>query len=127
MTASSACRCADEDPSVASSQRRVDGFAQQRLRRLIVEHGEAGRDVGLEREALQQALAERVDRLHLEAAGRLDGDGEQRARVLNFAIERRAVAQLGDLLGAASSFGSVTHSASVSKTRFAISAAAALV
>ncbi len=68
------------EPSRRLEQRRVDRLAQQRSRRLVVENGEARRDVGLQREALQQALAERVDGLHLEAAGRLDGDGEQRAR-----------------------------------------------
>ena len=107
-------------------QRGVDGFAQQRLRRLVVEHGEPRRDVGFEGEALQQALAERMDGLHLEAAGRLDGDGKQRARMLDLAVERRPVAQLGDL-AASFALGIVTQFASVSNTRLAISAAAALV
>ena len=46
---------------------------------VVVEDREAGRHARLERKALQQALAEGVDRLHLEAARRLDRAREQRA------------------------------------------------
>ena len=56
---------------------------------VVVEDGKARRHAGLEREALQQPLAEGVDGLHLEAAGRLDGDGEELAGALQL-LGRRA-------------------------------------
>ena len=58
----------------------VVGLDLERLARLVVvEHDEAGRHVGLEREHVQQPLAQSVQRLDLEAARRLDGAGEQAA------------------------------------------------
>ena len=65
---------------------------------VLVEDGEARRHAGLERKALQQPLAEGVDGLHLEPAGRLDGDGEQLARPLHLVGASGApVEQLGEL------------------------------
>ncbi|GJE70237.1 hypothetical protein CHKEEEPN_1773 [Methylorubrum podarium] len=58
----------------------VVGLDLERLARLVVvEHDEAGRHVGLEREHVQQPLAQGVQRLDLEAPRRLDGAGEQAA------------------------------------------------
>ena len=51
----------------------------------LVEHGEARRHVRLERHKVQEALAEGVDGLDLEAAGRLDGAGEEPPRQLHLA------------------------------------------
>ena len=70
---------------------------QQRVALVLVEDGEARRHAGLERKALQQPLAEGVDGLHLEAARRLDGDGEQLPRPLHLGRGGRAVEQLGEL------------------------------
>ena len=53
------------------------GERQHLLRAALVGHFEARRHVGLEREEMQQALAKGVDRLDLEAAGRLDRTGEE--------------------------------------------------
>ena len=87
-------------------------LAQQRAALLLVEDGEARRHAGLQRKALQQPLAEGVDGLHLEAAGRLDGDGEQLARALHLVPGRRPVQQLVQLAPSARASGIVTHSAS---------------
>ena len=46
----------------------------------FVRHGETRRHVGLEREKVQQPLAEGVDRLDLQPAGRLHRTGEETAR-----------------------------------------------
>ena len=50
--------------------------------RALLQHLEAGGHVRLERELVQQARAERVDRLHLEAARRFQRLGEQPSRAL---------------------------------------------
>ena len=107
------------DLSVASAQHLVGRLALQQRRAVgVVEDGEARRHAGLQREALQQALAERVDGLHLEAARRLDGDGEQRARALASRLGVGPVEQLRELPSRARVVGIVTHCASVSNTRF---------
>jgi hypothetical protein len=77
------------------AQRGVDRLALQEMRGGLVEDAESWCNVGLEREALQQALAERVDGLHLEAARRFDGGGEKRARKSDILAPRRAVIQVG--------------------------------
>ena len=46
----------------------------------LVEHGEARRDIGLERKLMQQPRAEGVDGLHLQAARRLQRRGKQPPR-----------------------------------------------
>ena len=75
-------------------QRLVDGLFEQGGALLVVENFEAGRHARFERKALQQALAEGVDGLHLEAARRLDGPGEQPARVQHHVGRRRAIEQV---------------------------------
>ena len=87
---------------------------------------EARRHAGLEREALQQPLAERVDGLHLEAARRLDGAANSRARVRQLLGGRRRAGDVAQDL-AQVVVGAVTQAARRSKTRVDISAAAALV
>ena len=83
---------------VARCQRQhgVDRLALQRVGGRLVEDGEARRHVGFQREALQQALAERVDGLHLEPARRLDGGREQGARALDLRRRRLAGGELGE-------------------------------
>ena len=98
---------------------------QFRLRALI-KHGEARGDVGLERELLQQARAEGVDGLNLEAAGRLQRRGEEPA---GKRAPRRIDAACADLGKRRSSSASsrAIHALKVSNTRLAMLAAAALV
>ncbi len=57
----------------------ADLVQELRLRR-VVEHLETRSDIGLERKLLQQPRAEGVNRLHLEAARRLQRNGEQSPR-----------------------------------------------
>ena len=76
-------------------QRLVHGLFEQGRALLVVENFEARRHAGLERKALQEALAEGVDGLHLEAARRLDGPGEQPACVQHHVGRRRAIEQVG--------------------------------
>ena len=67
----------------------------------LVEHGEARRHVRLERHKVQEALAEGVDRLDLEAARRLDRAGEEAPRQLHLSGARPLafeLRQLGDQL-----------------------------
>ncbi len=52
----------------------------QQRRLALLGDAKPRRDIGLEREEMQQALAEGVDRLDLQAARRLDGAREQAAR-----------------------------------------------
>ena len=105
----------------------VGRLLEERIALVLVEDDEARRHAGLEREPLQQPLAEGVDGLHLEAAGRLDGDGEQLPRPLHL-VGRWA---RGRAARRACASGSprrpVTHSASRANTRLDISAAAAFV
>ena len=82
---------------VASAEHLVDRLGQQPAPLVVVEDGKARRHAGLERKALQQPLAEGVDGLHLEAAGRLDGDGEQLAGALALLGRRGPVEQLLEL------------------------------
>ena len=83
---------------VACRQRQhgVDRLALQRVGGRLVEDGEFRRHVGFQREALQEALAERVDGLHLEPARRLDGGREQGARALDLGWRRLAGRELGE-------------------------------
>ena len=76
------------------AERLVGGLGQQPAPLVVVEDGKARRHAGLEREALQQPLAEGVDGLHLEAAGRLDGDGEELAGAIALLGRRGPVEQL---------------------------------
>ncbi len=62
----------------------------------VVEHAEAGGDVGLERELVQEQGAEGVDGLHLETARRFERAGEQPARQRAPRRRRRAVGMLGN-------------------------------
>ena len=75
----------------------VGGIGQQGCALVVVEDGKAGRNAGLQRKALQQPLAEGVDGLHLEATGRLDGDGEELARPLHLLCGRRPAKQRLDV------------------------------
>ena len=124
-----ACRAPSAARRVASISVAVDRLAAQRARRLVVEDREARRHARLERKALQQALAEGVDGLHLEAAGRLDRAREQRARAL--AARRGAGSRPSSFVSDLSPgrrFGSGhPRRRGRSNTRFDISAAAALV
>ena len=61
--------------SLARPQQEVGGVE-------VVQHLEPGRDVALEREQVQQALAEGVDGLDLQPARRLDRAGEQPSRLV---------------------------------------------
>ena len=71
----------------------IAGARRDQLRLLFLEHLEARRDAGFEREALQQRLAERVDGLDLQAAGRLQRAGEEAARPRQVARPLVQVAQ----------------------------------
>ena len=75
-------RAAYPAPRVASASISSAASASSWFALVLVEDGEARRHAGLQRKALQQPLAEGVDGLHLEAARRLDGDGEQLPRPL---------------------------------------------
>ena len=79
-------------------QHGIDRLALQDVGCRFVEDGEPGSDVGFERKALQQALAERMDGLHLEPARRLDGHREQRARALDLGRRRPARREIGELV-----------------------------
>ena len=59
-------------------QRLLDGLGLEVARCILVEDLEIRRHAGLEREPLQQALGEGMDRLHLEPARRFDGVGKER-------------------------------------------------
>ena len=64
-------------PSSSTRKRQL----LQKLRMLgLVEHGEAGGDIGFERKLVQELRAEGVDGLHFQAAGRLQRAGEQSPR-----------------------------------------------
>ncbi len=75
---------------VEFGQQIVLRFRQQFAGGALVEHGEAGRDSRLERKAGQQRLAEAVDGLDLQAAGRVEHAGEKAPRRLLLAVRRRA-------------------------------------
>ena len=82
------------------------GFQQHLQRQLIeqlrgrgfVQHREARRDIGLERELVQQPRAEGVDGLHFQPARRFQRRGEQPARP-------RALGHVGFLAGAEQNLG----------------------
>ncbi len=76
----------------------VLGVAQQRLRVALVQHLEARRDARLQREALEQRLAEGVDGQDVDAARRVEHAREQAAGDDALGRFGRAVDQLGDLL-----------------------------
>ena len=65
----------------------------------IVEHFETSRHIGLEREEMQQSLAEGVDRLDLEAARRFDRVSEEASREGQFGRRTRRRADFRDGLG----------------------------
>ena len=112
---------------IGCDQRIIDSVAEQARGGGIVEDREARRHVGLEREALQEAFAERVDGLHLEAARRLDRPSEQLAGGPALTVGRRPAEQIDELFVERLRAPSSTSLASSRKTRCAISAAAALV
>ena len=58
---------------------RVEGLGAKRAGLALLQHGEAGRDPGLERKPAQQRVAEGVDRLDLEPAWGFERPGEQGA------------------------------------------------
>ena len=98
--------------TVASAVRRSSGasgsarcldllvlrLAQQRRGLGLVHHLEARRHAGLEREALEQGLAEGVDGQDLDAARRIEHAREQPAREAALLGLRHRVDQRGDLL-----------------------------
>ena len=57
---------------VRCNKRIVDRIAQQASSRRIIQDRKSRRHVRFERKSLQQALAERVDRLHLQPTRRFD-------------------------------------------------------
>ena len=75
------------------SGRSHDGFGlrprQQLLGGRVVQHGEPGRDIRLEREEMQDPLAKGVDRLDLQPAGCFHRAGEQAAGQFQPAPVRR--------------------------------------
>ena len=77
-------------------ERRVARLEQEPLRFAFVENVEMRRDIRLEGKEPQQALGEGVQRLNLEAAGALDGAGEQLPREDEVARTRRVRAALDD-------------------------------
>jgi hypothetical protein len=76
----------------------VLGAAQQGRRLGLVQHLEARGDAGLEREALQQRLAERVDGEDVDAARCIEHAGEQPPRQAALLGLRHLGDQRGDLL-----------------------------
>ena len=67
--------------SAARLQQHIERQLIEQLRgRGLVEHLETRRDIGLERELVQQPRAEGVDGLHLQPARRLERRGEQPPR-----------------------------------------------
>ena len=66
-------------PTLPAARCSVSSVEQLRLRGLV-QHGEARRDIGLERKLMQQPRAEGVDGLHLQPARRLQRRGEQPPR-----------------------------------------------
>ena len=107
-------------------QDRHDGATEHLVLGAVVEHREARRDVRLERELLEQAGAEGVNRLHLEPARRLQCGGEQRLRPAALTgIDPATPISVSAASRAASS--SVIQLRSRSNTRVAMLAAAALV
>ena len=112
--------------AASSSTPRLVRSSSSRLGRLV-EHGEARRDIGLERKLLQQPRAEGVDGLHLQPARRLERGREQPPRPR---AHRRVGPDVRDRRGSprrAPSSSSAVHGAARSNTRFAMLAAAALV
>ena len=87
----------------------------------LVQDGEARRDVGLERDEVQQALAEGVQGLDLEAARRLHRPGEQAAGEPDLRrASGRSPERLGEVGGERRSSSSVTQRPSRSKMRIAM-------
>ena len=64
----------------------------------LVEHGKLRRDIGLQREAAQQCLAEGVDRGDLDAARGVEDAGEELPRLRHHRIVRISPGQLVKLL-----------------------------
>ena len=113
----------------AARGQRVEHLGAQRAGLPVVEDAELRRHPGLEREAAQQRLAEGVDRLDLQPAGRLQRAGEEGAG----AVEPVGRQRLGRARRAPSSAARSAASSSIAQaprvrnSRFCISAAAALV
>ena len=76
----------------------IERIAAEQGRLGVVEHLEMRRHVGLEREALQQPLAEAVDGEDLEPAARLERAREQAARRVTIGVPRRAAEELRQTL-----------------------------
>jgi hypothetical protein len=71
-----------DDMGVRTFGQRLGHFGHELPVGRLVEFGEAGGDAGLERIVAEKRGAEGVDRLDLEATGRLDGGGEEGAGLL---------------------------------------------
>ena len=112
-------------PSSSTARRQL--LQKLHLRRLV-EHAEAGGDVRFEGKLVQELGAEGVDGLHLEAARRLQRAGKKPPRPgpLRSGNECR-VADRSRMAASRAASSSVVQCASVSNTRFAMFAAAALV
>ena len=110
-------------------QQHVQASACRAARRAcgFVQHLEARRDIGLERKLVQQPRAEGVDGLHLQPARRLQRLGEQPARPRAPLRVRLAGLRSARSPRRARRRRASSMSASVSNTRFAMLAAAALV
>ena len=93
----------------------------------LVQHGEARRDIGLERKLVQQPRAEGVDGLHLQPARRLQRRARTAAAPARAAPRRRSRRSMSSIVSSSAASSSAIHSASRSNTRFAMLAAAALV
>ena len=106
--------------------RRVECCALQPQGLRLIEHREMRRDLRLQREALQQPLAEAVDGVDLEAAFGFQRLSEEAPRRLHFRIAGGAAKQAASLARKSSS-ESVAQEASSPSSRFCISAAAILV
>ena len=78
-------------------------------------------------ELVQQVGAERVDGLPLHAARRLQGVGKQPPRNRALGLKSGVLPVASLILSSSAASSSVVHSASVSNTRVAMLAAAALV
>ena len=83
-------------------------------------------DIGLERKLLQNAGAERVDGLHLEAARRVER-GREQARARARLAASMSVTPIARMAASSAASSSAIQRRSVSKTRAAMLAAAALV
>ena len=78
------------------SQRLLAGAFEQFGLRLIVDHFETGRDIGLKRKEMQQPFAKGMDRLDFETARRLHRLGEKPPREDELFLARRRRSDVDD-------------------------------